>query len=439
MKENLPKNLPKNLPNNLPQHLPQHAEVIIIGAGPAGAAMASWLADHGVCSIVLEKETFPRFSIGESLLPEALNCLEEVGLLDVVEAANYQYKDGATFVTNESRYDVDFADSYSSGKKYAYQVPRADFDHRLINRCAEKGVEVFYQTKIKRIEPLNNGYQLWVDSNGEEKTIVAGFLVDASGFGRVLARLFKLDKPSLMSKKKALFCHVETDLAHPELDRNKILIAQTRADIAQWYWLIPFTGGTCSAGVVMDDCHNDGQPVGQKGSLQQTHEKEWHLAMEKQRMMSDLVNGKPLIREIGSVSAYSCSVSKLYGERYVILGNAGEFIDPIFSSGVTIALKSALLAAPLVLEAVTQRQTPDWENRFHLPLMQGVDTFKEFVMAWYAGILPRLFYADMKSAQLNSAEGRRMISAILAGYVWDRSNPFTRMSVGNLQSLLAWV
>ena len=387
--------------------------------------MASWLADHGVHAIVLEKAVFPRFSIGESLLPEALNCLDELGLLDVVESGDYQYKNGATFVTNDSRYDVDFGNSFSEGIKYAYQVPRADFDARLINRCEEKGAEVFYQANIVKIVAVFDGYRLTIDYRGEEFEMLAGFLVDASGYGRVLARLFNLDKPSLMAEKKVLFCHVESSLEHHEFDRNKILIAQTQAEIPIWYWLIPFTGNVCSAGVVMDSNI-------QNGSLDD--EAAFQSAVSNQRMMSDLVEGKPLLRNVGCLSGYSCSISRLYGDRYVILGNAGEFIDPIFSSGVTIALKSSLLAAPLVLETIKHRTEPDWHNRFQVPLMEGVDTFKQYVMAWYAGILPKVFYSDVKDEDI-----QKMISGILAGYVWDRNNPFTRMTVAKLESLLAWV
>lgn len=403
------------------QRFPIHSDVIIIGAGPSGSAMASWLANRGLQALIIEKGQFPRFSIGESLLPEAINCLEQVGLLDTVESGGFQYKDGATFATNNSRFDVNFSDSFSTGKSYAFQVPRADFDHRLVNHCISKGVEICYQTEILNILPVDGGYRLMVQANEERQEITTRFLVDASGFGRVLAKAFNLDKPSGLADKKALFCHMEADFEQNEYDRKKILIAQIDLDIPQWFWLIPFTGKHCSVGVVTD--HDDSSQTLDLESGFRDH-------ISRQHMLSSLVGEGLVIRKVGSLSGYSASISRLYGNRFAILGNAGEFIDPIFSSGVTIALKSALLAAPLVLETVKYGKHPDWETRFQQPLMEGVNTFKEYVLAWYAGTLPRLFHSSVKDDAVY-----RMICGILAGYVWDRNNPFTRMTASRLKSL----
>ncbi len=402
--------------------LPKHSDVIIIGAGPAGAAMASRLADKGVYPLIIERDQFPRFTIGESLLPEAINCLETVGLLDAVESAGFQYKNGALFATNEQRFELNFADGFSPGRDYAFQVPRADFDLRLINCCISKGVQVIYQTSITDIAPIDRGYSLTLESNGESRKITSSFLVDASGFGRVLAKKFELDRPSNLADKRALFCHIESDLESTQFDRNKILIAQTHLEKTTWYWVIPFTGKRCSVGVVTD-CD---KPISENGLK---HDYQEYIS--KQNLVSELVGGGTLLRQVGCVSAYSSSISSLYGHRYVILGNAGEFIDPIFSSGVTIALKSAVLAAPLVLETVKQNAQVDWMGRFQHPLMEGINTFREYVLAWYAGILPNLFYSPRKNTDVS-----RMICSILAGYAWDRSNPFTKMTVSRLESLL---
>lgn len=401
--------------------LPQHSEVIIIGAGPAGAAMASMLADAGIYPLVIEREQFPRFTIGESLLPEALNCLDTAGLLDVVESADFQYKDGALFATNQQQFSLNFADGFTSGRHHAYQVPRADFDLRLINRCIEKGVQVSYQTSVVDIAPLTNGHHLILELGGERHEMSSNFLVDASGSGRVLAKKFKLDKPSGLTNKNALFCHIDANFSACQFDRNKILIAQVHVDDPTWYWFIPFTGTHCSVGVVCDE-----------DVLLPQHQREqaYRKHLEAQNLVATLVGDGKLLREVGCARAYSSSITSLYGHRYVILGNAGEFIDPIFSSGVTIALKSAELAAPLVLEAI-KGTIPNWEEQFQRPLMAGVDTFKQYVLAWYAGILPNLFHQAEKNTEVAS-----MICSILSGYVWDRSNPFTKMTVARLKNLL---
>ena len=384
--------------------------------------MASSLADQGIYALMIERDQFPRFAIGESLLPEAINCLETAGLLEVVESAGYQYKDGALFATNEEQYAINFADGFSPGRGYAYQVPRADFDLRLVDRCISKGVQVCYQTSVVDISPIDHGHCLILESNGEKRKITSKFLIDASGFGRVLAKKFGLNKPSLLADKKALFCHIEADIDTKKFDRNKILIAQTHVNIPTWYWLIPFSGEYCSVGVVTD---ND-KPVCAQGL-----EHDYLKYLSEQHLVSELVGDGAMLRPVGLISAYSSGISSLYGDRYVILGNAGEFIDPIFSSGVTIALKSAELAAPLVLETIKKGAQPDWGERFQRPMTEGINTFREYVQAWYAGILPNLFYSPEKDENT-----QRMICSILAGYVWDRSNPFTRVTVSGLRSLL---
>lgn len=402
--------------------LPEHSDVVIIGAGPSAAAMASCLADQGIEGLVIEREKFPRFTIGESLLPEALNCLETAGLLDTVESAGFQYKDGALFATNKEQYVINFADGCSAERGYAYQVPRADFDARLIDCCILKGAQVCYETSVVDIARVDQGYCLTLESNGESRKITCNFLVDASGFGRVLARKFKIDRPSTLGSKTALFCHIKGKLNTNQFDRNKILIAQVHMDDPVWYWLIPFSGGYFSVGVVTDE---------EKQIPAKKLERVYLKHISEQRLVSKLVNDGTLLREIGCISGYSSSISSLYGDRYVILGNAGEFIDPIFSSGVTIALKSAVLAAPLVLETIKKRTHPDWHGRFQAPLVEGIDTFREYVLAWYAGLLPKLFYSSEKNEDVY-----RMICRILAGYVWDRSNPLTKMTASRLESML---
>ncbi len=405
---------------------PASTAVAIIGAGPSGTAMAAMLQSAGIECALIEAQTFPRFSIGESLLPEALNCLDAAGLLDAVEAAGFQYKDGALFATNADRFAFDFGDGYTPGRGHAFQVPRAEFDLLLANVCASRGVPISYATRVQDVETRARGYRLQLEGESGPGTLDAGYIVDASGFGRVLARLFGLDKPSGIAERASLFRHL--DLA-PETgmpDRNKILIAQEGLDASIWYWLIPFAGQRCSVGVVTDKL-----PA---GVAPEFLEKEFNRLLGRQDLVSAITAGAEPARPLGCLRGYSASISRLYGDNYVILGNAGEFIDPIFSSGVTIALKSAVMSAPLVVDSVRNGRRVDWESGFQAPLLAGVDTFKEYVSAWYRGILPRLFFAPEKNEAIY-----RQICSILGGYVWDRSNPFTRLTADRLGSLESWL
>lgn len=402
--------------------LPKHVEVIIIGAGPSATVIASRLLEEGIDTLMIEREQFPRFIIGESLLPEALNCLEEAGMLDAVESAEFQYKDGAVFATNEQEFTVNFSDSFSSGRSHAYQVPRADFDLLLADFCISKGAQICYQTSVTDID-TGDGYCLTLQSNGESRKIKANFLIDASGFGRVLAKKFGLESPSNMASRTALFCHIDTAHNFTAFDRNKILIAQTDANSSSWYWAIPFFEGHCSVGVVTGD---------DPPNAEQEPEAAFQEYLSRQNVVSKLVNGRPLLRKVGRISAYSASINSLHGDRFVILGNAGEFIDPIFSSGVTIALKSAVLAAPLVIEHIKHGVQPDWEGRFEGPLRKGIEVFRTYVLAWYNGALPNLIYSKRINEDIY-----RMICGVLSGYAWDQSNPLTRAKHSTFKALVS--
>ncbi len=358
--------------------IPKKADVVIIGAGPAGAAMASLLIQQGIYPLVLERQKFPRFMIGESLLPEALNCLSQAGLLEVVTNGGHQFKDGARFSCQEKQCDFQFSDKVSQGINYAYQVKRQHFDHDLINHCIGQGANTVFETQVTSLKKNERGYQLQVQYGDEMHHVDAGFVVDASGFGRVLARLLKLDKPSSFPPKKAIFSHLSDNISAHLFDRNKISISQTQPLDSTWYWAIPFSDSTVSVGAVMDlPSNNEGKnnSNSRDGSLD---EKEYFDLIERNHYLSTLLQGAELIRPVSCLSGYSSSIKKLYGDRFVILGNAGEFIDPIFSSGVTIALKSAVMAAPLVT-SVIKGEAANWEDDFQLPLIRGINAFKVYV------------------------------------------------------------
>jgi flavin-dependent dehydrogenase len=137
-------------------------------------------------------------------------------------------------------------------------------------------------------------------------------------------------------------------------------------------------------------------------------------------LLNDCLVDAKFDTRVGMIDGYSCNVESLYGDNFALLGNAGEFLDPVFSSGVTIALKSASLAAEVVHRQL-QGLKPDWQTEYADPLMQGVNTFRAFVEGWYDGRLQDVIFAADKSEQIKA-----MISSILAGYAWDEENPYVR-------------
>ena len=400
--------------NSTAQSQADNYDVVIIGAGPSGTVAASMLVQAGLSVLILEKQFFPRFSIGESLLPQCMTFLKEAGLEKALHnyAANFgfQFKNGAAFHKKGKNSFFDFTEKFSAGPGTTYQVKRALFDKLLADETAEKGVEIRYGHQVNNVNHLTPHVCLAVEDNHQQPYQVnAKFLLDASGFGRVLPRLLDLELPSSFPIRHSYFTHFEDGIDCPNFDRDKILITVNPKHSDVWYWLIPFSDGSASVGVVgtqerFDDSMSE-------------HDILMHYINDDPNLKRLLTNAIPK-NEVRSIKGYAANVSKLYGENFALLGNAGEFLDPVFSSGVTIAMKSASLAAPLVIEQLQGVQV-NWENSYAQPLKFGVNAFRCFVEAWYDESFQNVIYHDQHDDSV-----RRMISSILAGYAWDEKNPY---------------
>jgi len=400
----------------------EQVEVLIVGAGPAGSVAAGLLRRRGIGVLVIEKEQFPRFSIGESLLPQSMAYIEEAGMLQAVVEAGFQYKNGAAFSRAGRHTAFDFREKFSPGWGTTYQVQRADFDNVLIREAEKQGAEVRFRHVVEAVDV--SGAQPLVtvrDPDGQAYVVEPRFLLDASGFGRILPRLLQLESPSNFPVRAAIFTHVEDRIPVGAFDRNKILISVHPAHTDVWYWTIPFSNGRCSQGVVAEKSFLDRYPGDEMAKLRTVVFEEPGLA----RLLGDAGWDTPARQIVG----YSANVSSLWGKGYALLGNAGEFLDPVFSSGVTIAFKSASLAAGFVARQLAGEPV-DWDTDFAKPLKAGVDCFRTYVEGWYDGSFQKvIFHAE------GAPEIRKMISSILAGYAWDRENPFVAESKRRLNVL----
>ncbi|CAN5491891.1 NAD(P)/FAD-dependent oxidoreductase [soil metagenome] len=387
-------------------------DFLIIGAGPSGSVAAVLLARRGYRVSVLERQHFPRFSIGESLLAYTAQLLQEAGLLEAVVAGNFQYKNGASFVSADESAEFNFATKFSPGLGFTFQVVRAEFAQLLAREAEKAGASVRYGVEITAIEV--SGATPVVTSRteqGEVETHRPTFVLDASGFGRVLARLLELEMPSDFPARAARFCHVHDGIAAGSFDRQKIRIGINPKDRDVWSWLIPFPNGTSSLGIVASREHM----AAQTGTAE---EKYWELIAGEPKLLALLGEAKT-IRPVGELVGYSANVKTLHGPGFALLGNAAEFLDPVFSSGVTIALHSAKLAAE-ALDRQFSGTTVDWQREFADPLMFGVETFRTFVRGWYDGTLQDVIFHPAKQPQIHA-----MICSVLAGYAWDAANPYT--------------
>lgn len=397
-------------------------DVVIIGAGPSGSASASLLAQQGLKVCVVEKQHFPRFVIGESLLPYSMYVLEKAGLVDAVNAEpTFQHKNGAAFSWGKRYTYFDFTDKFSEGPGTTYQVRRGIFDKILIDETAKKGVDVRFGHEVLAFDNTGDLAKLQIRTEqGEEYQLTAKFVLDASGYGRVLPRLLDLETPSHLPARVARFTHIDDNINDPTFDRNKILITTHPVHRDVWFWLIPFADNRCSIGVV-------GLPEILEGDNETVLKK---FVFDCPRLKELLVNANWENEfPYRNIQGYSANVKTLHGKHFALLGNAAEFLDPVFSSGVTIALHSALLASDLVARQINGEQI-DWDKQFSGPLMIGVNAFRTYVNGWYNHSFQDVIYAKNPDPKI-----RAMLSSILAGYAWDTNNPFVAKSDARLTAL----
>jgi flavin-dependent dehydrogenase len=389
----------------------EKVDVLVIGAGPAGTVAASIVNKAGFKVKIVEKLAFPRFVIGESLLPRCMEALEEAGFLDAVKAKGFQEKFGAKFVKDGKLCDYFFADQFTPGWNWTWQVPRGEFDKTLADTVEKMGVPVSYQTTVTHISfNGTNSITTIADSAGKTSTIEARFIIDGSGYGRVIPQLFNLDRPSTLIPRKALFAHTVDNKRSMDDEPNRITIIVHKPGV--WVWVIPFSNGITSLGFV-------GVPEFFK-QYQGTDEEQLRALIESEPYLKERFKNVELVFDPKILESWSTTTDKFYGEGFVLTGNVTEFLDPVFSSGVTLASVSSQLAAHLVIRKLNGENV-DWDKEYMEPMMHGVNTFRSYVNAWYDGTLDTIFFAEKQNLAI-----KNMICSVLAGYVWDNNNPYVK-------------
>jgi flavin-dependent dehydrogenase len=396
-------------------------DVIIIGAGPAGSLAAALLQREGFRLLVAEKQTFPRFVIGESLLPSSMALLEEAGLLDPIEKQGFMRKYGAVFFRGNQTCNFDFANQSTPGFKYTFQVTRADFDKTLADTVAARGAEMLYGHSVTDVSFEADRAKVTLQQpDGTKRNVNARFVLDCSGFGRVLPRLLQLEVPSTFPPREAIFTHITGDKRPEGREEGKIWVCIHPA--GGWIWIIPFSNGNTSIGVV-------GDPEFFQRFSQEPEAQLREIIMSDPNAGARLA-GMKILFPPQRLGGYSCAVKTVFGPRFALVGNATEFLDPVFSSGVALALESAQRAAQ-VLTRQLRGEVVDWQSEYADYVKHGVDTFRSYVSAWYDDKLPQILFAPQRNPDI-----MKQICSVLAGYVWDKSNPYVTQADRAL-SLLA--
>jgi flavin-dependent dehydrogenase len=406
------------MPGNM--QLKDSYDVVIIGAGPAGSVSAAILNNAGLDVAVVERAQFPRFVIGESLLPVCNDVLQEAGLFERVNAQGYQVKNGAVFLRGAERCEYDFSDQFTNGATWTWQVPRAEFDNVLVEGIQEQGVPVFFEHGVTDVG-IGNAPRVSVETpDGERKDISCRFIVDASGYGRVLPRILDLDKPSTQVPRKSLFAHFTGEKRPDGPDKNRIWIVVH--EMGAWLWVIPFSDGRTSFGAVASPEFYEQFPEDPEECLRE-------IIRTDPNASSRLANAEFQFGPT-SIEGYSVGVKQLFGDGYCLVGNATEFLDPVFSSGVSLALQSASRASNVLIRHL-KGESVDWQSDYSDYMYRGIDTFRTFVDAWYDETLYKVFFTRQFNPVL-----KRMVCSTLAGYVWDLDNPFVRNHGRKLSQLV---
>ena len=388
-------------------------DVFIIGAGPAGAIAGAKLVQAGVSVKIVEKLRFPRFVIGESLLPRCNELLENANMLSCVQSAGFELKGGAVFEGKEDEFTaLNFSKNLGQKWGSSFQVKREEFDQLLINDAIDKGCDVAFETEVIAYDEKQNIITT-KDINDHIQTYKAKKVLDASGYGKVLPRLLNLEVPSSLTTRRATFARVNNDIRATNETEGYIIISVVGENEA-WIWNIPFSDGTTSVGIVCSEEYFD--------SLGMSDEEFWNHIIFTYGPTAKRYKNSEKITQVDSISAYSSSVSQFFGENYLLSGNASEFLDPVFSSGVTLALESGNKAAELFIREL-QGEKIDYKVEYEDYMMLGINVFRDYVNSWYDGSLQTIIFSKKTNPKIT-----QKIVSILSGYVWDTNNSFVTSS-----------
>ena len=377
----------------------------VAGGGPAGTSAAITLKQHGHSVVLFERETFPRFHIGESLLSTANEAFVKLGVAERIASASFPEKWGAKLLTHDGKSGrgVDFASVTEVMRPQTYQVPRAEFDRILLERAREVGVDVREASRVDNVEFTSEAAILDVAS----KRIGVRALVDATGRAGIVAKKFNLrsDEPRLANV--AVFSHY-TGVPRLEGDRPNDIRIIARAD-SGWFWLIPISHELMSVGVVLPRNLLLQMPAA-------TNEERLDLAIADTPVVAELMKNAKREWPVRVEKDFSYSSAKYAGDRWILAGDAGSFLDPVFSTGVSIAMESGIEAADELHRALRRNQFSERSfATFSRRSRRRYESYRRFVIGFYTPQFRDLFFDPEPPETIF-----RAVVTVLAGR-WDAS------------------
>ena len=409
-------------------------DVAIIGGGPAGSTAASILAREGFSVILFEKERFPRRHVGSSLLPFCYDLFIELGLLDLMER-KYPRKPGACFANYDASVETTYCFKHvvENPKHLSFHVRRDEFDHDLLKNAQSLGATVFEETEVQKVDHLDSDQPIEITTRRNEKTTVysANYLLDASGRSTLLAKKMKSRKPMEGLDRTAFHTFWKTDNMPPELLTGMARINYLEGDKKGWIWTFPVGLEQMDIGVVVDNAYLRQQ----KPILKEKHGDKWKEAFYMQEIacspkVESFIEDAELLYDITVEGNYSYISDKKYGDNWVMIGDAGQFIDPIFSSGVFIAMKSSQIVAKTLAEQWKAKEEVHLEEAFQT-IKNGYDTVGELINIYYNPTILNFAHfgtqEELKSDQFEDFRSAySLIHYLLAGDFFEKGHIYLK-------------
>lgn len=385
-------------------------DVIIIGGGPGGSTLASSLAKRGRRALVLEREKFPRFHIGESLLPCSRSVFTALGL-DADLDQRFLRKYGARFLCSTTKRvnTYRFADAYDAAFDYAYQVPRAEFDKILLDHAKALGAEVREEWEVTDvIFEGSRAVGVHARSIHEPSNIVeirAPIIADATGRDTLLASRSRRKAHIARLDKTAFFSHFRHTFRQQGQDEGNIQIVIFEHG---WFWFIPFRGDLTSVGAVVS---SEWIKQKQKGESLDAF---FMRTVALSSWASEFLSNAKQERSVGALADFSYRIDQLAGDGWLFVGDAGGFLDPLFSTGAHLAIQGGFIGAETIDEALRRGDTSRAAFRdYEAAVRYAVDLFLGVVQGFYAGQFREVLFEEHQRKPM-----RRIITSILSGDVF---------------------